>query len=291
MGIDWTKAYEEGKATPTTPPAADATPAVPAAAYAVNTTPPPVETPSYEADPVTPSPVSTSPASGYKTGGSVSSGSSSDLWRGLVGAANDITEFGSIVAAYGATGDFHMGNYGRPYGHNLMKVASTSGYDFTTTFVNTASEPMTINCWNKVGPDILPLSGSALAPKNTTLTMYLKPGASQVVAVQENSQIACSEATDNFAASGAFAESWFEANFVPTGSGYDLSAIMSSGGNNYDMSIACEEVECISDPTQNFWVAEFKPVGGSDGSCYVPPGPMHLTAKFGGKTTKYGGSI
>ncbi|KAI6717027.1 hypothetical protein PZA11_004439 [Diplocarpon coronariae] len=286
MGIDWTKAYEEGKATPTTPPTVDATPApAPVAAYVASTTAPPVETPpSYAADPVSSSAPSSSAPSEYKT-------DDPGLLLGVIGAANDIKSFGSVVPPSGALGDHYRGNHGNPYGHNIMKVSSTSGYDFTNTFINTGSESMIINIWNKIGPDLQDLSGSALAPKNTTLTFLLKPGESQIVAIQENSQIAWAEASTNFAASGAFAEPWGEANYVLTGSGYDLSCIMSSGGNNYFMRISSEEVECVSDNTQNYWLAEYTPIGGSDGSCYVPPGPMHLTTKMGGKTTKFGGTI
>ncbi|KAI9047708.1 hypothetical protein LZ554_008418 [Drepanopeziza brunnea f. sp. 'monogermtubi'] len=295
MDIDWEEAYANGKAgktgyptvvpTSSVEPAAVETPYV--AAYVATT---PTSTPEVAAVKASPVPATYKQSTPATKADEIVSGIIDDieeLFNGVEGCANKITSFGEVVASNMVTGpltigDKYVGNYGNPYGHNVMKVSSKSGYDFTNTFINTGSETITINIWNKVGPDLMPQSGPSLAPKNTTLTFVLKPGESQIIAIQENTQIAWAQATDNYHMSGAFAESWGEANFVPTGSGYNLSAIMSSGGNNYNMIISSEEVECVSDRTQNFWLKEFTPIGGSDGSCYVPGKTMHLTTKMGG---------
>jgi len=212
-----------------------------------------------------------------------------DLFDGLVGASNTRTSFGDYYKIPGGSaksgalseGDNFTGNVGKPYGSNVMKVTSTSGYDFTATFINTQSKAITINVWNKGGPNYDNLSGASLAPKDTTLTFYLSPGAKQVVAFMKDSQIGWAEAcsTNSW---GAFDTTWGEANFVPTGSGFDVSAIPNSKGNTYNMSIVSKEVSCVSDMTQNMWLAAYTPVGGSDGSCYVPGSTMHLTVKMGG---------
>ncbi|EKD18220.1 uncharacterized protein L3040_007609 [Drepanopeziza brunnea f. sp. 'multigermtubi'] len=298
MDIDWEEAYANGKAgktgyktdvpTSSVEPAAVPTPYVAAAPASAPEVAPAKVSPvpaTYKQSSTPAKKVSDLVSDGYAVSSALDD--LQDLFNGVEGCANKITSFGEVVASNMVTGpltigDKYVGNYGNPYGHNVMKVDSKSGYDFTNTFINTGSETITINLWNKVGPDLMPQSGPSLAPKNTTLTFVLKPGESQTVAIQENSQVAWAQATDNYHMSGAFAESWGEANFVPTGSGYNLSAIMSSGGNNYDMTISSEEVECVSDRTQNFWLKEYTPIGGSDGSCYVPGKTMHLTTKMGG---------
>ena len=266
MGINWSSAYEAGKASATAA-AAPAVAATTAAAAVAETT----------AAAAAAAPATTSASS------SVASGIDSELFAGLVGVSNSRTSFGSSSSSSGAAGDSYVGNYGAPYGSNIMKVDSTKGYDFTATFVNSQSSSITVNCWNKVGSDLQPLSGSALAPKDTTLTFAIPAGASQVVAFQENSQVGCSQSCSETAASGAFATSWFEANFLSAGSGYDMSAIMNPSGNNYDMSITSAEApDCTSDMTQNYWLTATDPVGGSDGSCFIAQSTATLTVKMGG---------
>jgi hypothetical protein len=264
MGINWSSAYEAGQAAKTAAPVA--------------TTPAPVATTSTAAPATT---TTASPVADDVTTAADSSAGS--LFNGVVGVSNSRTTFGSSSGSSGTAGDSYIGEYGSPYGSNIIKVASTSGYDFTTKFVNTQSSSITVNCWNKVGPDLQPLSGSALAPTDTTLTFVLGAGASQIVAFMENSQVACAQSCSETAASGAFATTWCEMNFLSAGSGYDVSAIMNANGNDYNMSITSEEApDCTSDMTQNYWLTATDPVGGSDGSCFIAQSTATLTVTLGG---------
>ncbi|KAL2063520.1 hypothetical protein VTL71DRAFT_5325 [Oculimacula yallundae] len=271
IGVDWEAAYAAGQATKTVPaPVVAPTPA--AAAFK--------EAPAAKAS----APASSS-AADVVSASSIVSDITDDihaLWKGLTGVSNNLKSFGGSTAASGAMGDHFRGNFGAPYGSNIIKVSSTSGYDFTNTFINTSKKPMTINIWNKVGPDLQDLSGSALAPKKTTLTFVLAPGKSQIVAFQDNTQAAWAQACDDFTASGAYATVWGEVQYRKEGSGFDYSAILSKGANNYDMTITSEENDCVSSQKENFWLAEYKPIGNSDGSCFVPDSTMHLTTKMGG---------
>ncbi|KAH7319315.1 putative allergen Asp f 4 [Rhexocercosporidium sp. MPI-PUGE-AT-0058] len=268
MGIDWEAAYAAGQTSTTVPPVAVATP-----------------TPAAPAKPAeTPKAASSSPADTVSDNSIVSdiAGDLTSLLNGLVGASNSRKSFGSPSPSQGQLGDFYRGNCGIPYGANIIKVGSTSGYDFTNTFINTGSKPMVINIWQKIGPDDRILSGSALAPQNTTLTFALKPGKSQIVAFQDNTQAAWAEVTNDIAVSGAYATVWGEVQFKSEGSGFDYSAIMSKGSNNYDMTISSKENSCVSSRTENFWLTDKQPIGDSNGSCYVPGTTMHLTTKMGG---------
>lgn len=271
MGINWSSAYEAGLASKTAaaaPVATTAATVATSAAAAVAASPAKTSTASSVADDVT-----TAVENGV-----------AELFAGLVGVANSLESFGgSCGCVSGSPGDFYIGEVGAPYGSNIIKVASTSGYDFTNTFINTQSVPITVNIWNKVGNDMQPLSGSALAPKTTTLTFALAPGKSQVVAFMPNSQVGWAEAISQTAESGAYATSWGEANFCSSGSGYDLSAIMNPSGNNYNMSISSVEAPaCTSDMTQNYWLTATEPIGNSDGSCYVAQSTAHLTTIMAG---------
>jgi len=264
MGINWSSAYEAGQASKT---AAAAAPVATTAAAAA-----PATTTSASVDNIV-SDVTTAIQSGV-----------AELFDGLAGVANDLTSFGGDCGCVsGSAGDFYMGQVGKPYGSNIIKVDSTKGYDFTNTFTNSQSETITVNIWNKVGEDMQPLSGSALAPKTTTLTFTLGPGKSQVVAFMADSQVGWAQATSATAESGAYATSWGEANFCATGSGYDMSAIMNPDGNSYNMSISSDEAPaCTSDRTQNYWLTATEPIGSSDGSCYIAQSTAHLTTVMGG---------
>lgn len=272
MGIDWASAWSAGQAAAKTPaPVAAATP-TPAAA--------------------SPTPA----AAAFKEKEKEAPNSSNsivddveDLYDGLVGASNSRTSFGQYYKIPGGSatsgaleqGDNFHGNIGSPYGSNVMKVSSIDGYDFTATFINTQSKTITINVWNKGGSNNDNLSGASRAPKDTTLTFSLQPGAKKIVAFMEDSQIGWAQST-KINSWGAFDTTWGEANFVKAGSGFDVSAIPNSRGNTYNMAINSSENDCISDMTQNFWLAAFTPVGKGDGSCYVPGSKMHLTVKMGG---------
>jgi len=264
MGIDWSSAWAAGQKT--TAPVAAPTVA-PAPAVVTTAAPAPAAT--------------TAPASAPVV--AVQQSGSEGLFDGVIGVSNGRTSFGQATAAEGNVGDFYVGNTGHPYGANIITVASASGNQFTNTFVNTQSVGITVNIWQKVGPDMQPLSGSSLAPKSTTLTFYLAPGAEQTVAFQENTQIGWAQSCSETAQSGAFATTWGEANFVSTGSGYDVSAIMNPNNNNYAMKITSAEASgCTSSNTENYWLTASDPVGGSNGSCFIAQGTATLRTEMGG---------
>jgi hypothetical protein len=260
MGINWSSAYEAGQAAKT---AAAAAPVATTAAAAV--------------------PAATTPAAAPPSSDNSLVSDVEGLWQGLVGVSNDLTSFGGASASSGSAGVGYVGNVGVPYGANIIKVASTAGYQYTNTFVNSQSQTITVNIWNKAGPDGQANSGSALAPTDTTLTFTLPPGGSQVVAFMENTQVGWAEACSDLAASGAYATTWGECNFASSGSGYDMSAIMNSAGNNYNMAISSVEAPaCTSDMTQNYWLTATEPIGNSDGSCFIAQSTATLTTVMGG---------
>ncbi|KAF8865322.1 hypothetical protein BDZ45DRAFT_612487 [Acephala macrosclerotiorum] len=271
MGINWSSAWAAGQATKTSAPVGATTAPVTTTTAAAAV----VATPTASAATTTSSSTSSSALSELVDDIEL-------LFDSLVGISNTRTSFGSATTASGSTGDDYLGNVGSPYAANIIKVSDASAYDYTIQFTNTASAGMTINVWQKVGPDMQLLSGSALAPKNTSLTMYLAAGASQTVAFQENTQIGWAQACSDLAESGAYATTWGEANFVSTGTGYDVSAIMNPNNNNYDMTITSEEADCTSSRTENMWLTATDPVGTSDGSCYIAQSTAHLTVQMGG---------
>ncbi|KAF7938905.1 uncharacterized protein EAE98_001242 [Botrytis deweyae] len=291
MGINWSSAYEAGKASKTAAAAAASTDSSSTADNLAENKVAAYHTTSASVAASTTA-ASSSTTSSAKSSATSSSSSSlldnieddiDDLFDALVGASNSRTTFGSVVAAAGGTTDFYYGNYGQPYGSNVIKADSSASYSYTVNFVNTQSKKITVNIWNKVGPDMQPLSGSALAPKNTTLTITIPSGGSQKVAFDEDSQVAWAQACSSTAASGAFDTTWGEAQFLKTGSGYDMSAIMNSAGNNYNMTITSEEAPaCTSDPTQNYWLTATEPIGNSDGSCYISQSTATLTVIMAG---------
>jgi hypothetical protein len=172
----------------------------------------------------------------------------------------------------------------------MIKVASAQGYQFTNEFVNTSPQAMTIVIWNKAfdGPNGVEANlGCFVAPKTPALTFGLAPGASQIVAFQNNTQIGFVQATLSTTENGAFATTWGECNFSSSGSGFDMSAIMNPQGNNYDMAISALETPCRSNPIENYWYVasnseDPQSVGSSDGSCYIPGSSATLTTEMGG---------
>lgn len=217
-----------------------------------------------------------------------SSGSSdSGLLNGIVGAANSRTSFGSATASKDCPGISCINNVGNPYGSDIIKVGSTSGQTYTNTFVNTQSKSITVNIWNKAGPDGQANSGQALAPKQTTLTFVLAPGASQVVSFMENTSGGWVEATSKVASYGAFATTWGEFTFISGKSAWDVSAIQNAAGNNYNMTIS--GAGCTSNMDINMWVtdsqnkdASGKNVYPSDANCNAGGTSVHLTTTLGG---------
>lgn len=269
MGIDWAAAYSKGMAekTSTTASVAAVTPTTTAAAVVAATT--------------TAAPVATTSASTGAILAQVESDVES-LLAGLVGLSNKLTSFGEPTTPSGALGDNYIGNVGNPYASNIILVSDASKYSFTNTFHNSQSKSIVINVWQKVGPDMRPLSGSALAPTKTSLTFVLAPGASKTVAFQANTQVGWAEACSKTTASGSYDTTWGEFNAVPGGSGYDVSAIMNSANNNYDMTITSVEAPCKSSRTENMWLTATEPIGTSDGSCYIMGDTATLTTVMGG---------
>lgn len=205
------------------------------------------------------------------------------IWNKVVGYSNGRTTFGESSITSGSAGDNYYGNCGVPYGSNIIVVPSREGYDFTNEFINTSGETISVFIWNKIGSDGQVLSGSALAPTETALTFSLAAGASKIVAFGEDSQVGWAQACNKKAASGAFATTWGEANFVSTGSGYDMSAIMNPAGNTYNMSISSTEAPaCTSNMQDNYWLTATEPIGNSDGSCYISQSTATLTTYMGG---------
>jgi len=269
MGIDWASAYAAGQHTSTS--------AAPVAAPAATSAAPVVVAPAATTA-AAPAPTHTNAASGAVEGifNEVAS-----LFDGLVGVSNGRTTFGGRSAASGALGDNYMGNVGIPYGSNV--ILSEDPNTYTNKFVNTQSKAITVNVWQKAGPDGRVLSGAALAPTWTTLTFVLGPGEAKTVAFDENTQVGWAESTAKRTASGSFDQTWGEANFVKTGCGYDVTAIENSAGSSYNMVISSDEAPaCTSTPTENMWMSATDPVGASDGSCFIFQGQATLKTVMGG---------
>ncbi|TVY14893.1 Allergen Asp f 4 [Lachnellula arida] len=281
-GVDFAKAYSEGMESKTSVAVAAST--VVAGANSAQAT----------ASSVASTVTSSAAAKTSAASSSIESEAASilaGLWKDLVGLSNSRTAFGPGIAPVGTPGDNYFGNYGGTgddYGSNVILVDSIGDNQFTNTFKNTQSVPITVNVWNKVGPDYQVLSGAPLAPTKTTLTFVLQPGASQIVAFQDISNIGWAEPVEELTGASAYATSWGEANFVSTGSGYDVSAINDS--KNYNMTItSTENSGCTSDTTQNTWKSATDAVGESDGtdtngSCYVPGSSLHLQTTMGGSS-------
>jgi hypothetical protein len=278
MGINWSSAWADGqKKTATTPPAAPPTVAPIVAAEAKPT--------------ASSAPKSSAAPSAAKAPSSSSGGAS--LWKGIKGLANEITSFGTATSGGGAVVDA-IGNIGGPQGSNMMLVDAVGSNAFTITFINTSPSSMTVAVWNKAFSRDGTVAnaeanlGSCVAPVTPILSIALASQGQQVVAFQDGTLLGWSEAVDQTIVSGAFATTWGEGKLTSGGSGYDVSAIVNPGGNNYDMAISSKESPCVSDQTQNYWeAANGNPdtpvaIGTSDGSCYIPGSVAHLTVKMGG---------
>jgi len=277
MGVDWTSAWAAGQHSKTASPPAYATP---------------VASPIIAAE-VKPTKAAAAPSSPATDLVSDVESTVSTLFSHIKGLANDLTAFGSPTKPSG-TIIGKVGNIGSPQGSNMILVSSAKGYQFTNTFINTSPKAMTIVVWNKAydrdgtgNPEAN--LGSCLAATSPALSFTLAPGKQQVVAFQEDTQAGWAEATTAIAQSGAYATTWGEINYLSAGSGYDVSAIMNEDGNDYDMSISCAEVECVSDMTQNLWIGRNNnpedpiPIGNSDGSCFIPGSTATIITKMGGK--------
>lgn len=297
MGIDWTSAWAAGQKT--AEPVTTSVPTTTTVAVEAKPTVAPIiaieKVKSSSTLAVVPSSTSAAPAA--SSSASKSSSGASTAFSKVQGLANKLalTAFGSSTSSSGNEVSY-IGNIGSPQGSNMLLVDSVGSHKYTNTFENTAGSPITIMVWNKAytmsgdAKDAQANLGASMAPKSPALSITLAAGESQVVAFAENTQISWAEATTDIAASGAFATTWGEMNFVSTGCGYDVSAIMNKKCNTYDMTISSKEVTCVSSMTQNLWIGNNCnpelpiPIGTSDGSCYIPAGTCTVTTKMGGST-------
>lgn len=278
MGIDWSSAWAAGQHSSTVAAVA-ATATSEAAPVAATTTAAAVVA-------ATTTKAATTAAAKTTSSTSPLESAVTSLWGDLVGLSNNLKSFGTAITSATGSEVSYIGNYGSPQGSNMIKVSSRTGYDYTNEFINTSGESMTVVLWNKAydaGNGVEANLGASMAPKTPILSFALAPGESQIVAFQENSQIGWCQAVSDIAESGAFATTWGEMNFVSTGSGYDVSAIMNPNNNNYDMTITSAEApHCTSSRTENFWLTETDPVGDSNGSCYIAQSTATITTKMGG---------
>ncbi|QSZ37501.1 hypothetical protein DSL72_008599 [Monilinia vaccinii-corymbosi] len=287
MGVNWKEAYEAGEASTTS--TTSKTSADDVAVQLNADKPAPTNSASSagqvdKADASSPDPTNTPKATSKDT----SAGSSvNSLLGDLIGIANHLKEFGGRSVSTGSVIEA-TGNIGKPQGSNMIMVSSASGYDFTANFINTSKKSMTIVVWNKAFYNnathkIEANLGACVAPKTPILSFTLAAGDNQIVAFDQGSLVGWAEVCPEITPAGAYATTWGEAKFNPNDSGYDMSAIQNIHGNKYNMAISSVEApNCTSDPTQNYWLTDTKPMGNSDGSCYVPQKTATLTVKMGG---------
>lgn len=287
MDVDWASAYAAGQKTSTVASSVETVPTVAPiiAAQKVKASTTAVQAPSSTS--VAPKAASSSAVADKPK----SSSGKTTQWSNIVGMANKVTSFGVGTKAFGEIIG-KAGNIGSPQGSNMMLVDSVGDLKYTNTFVNTANEVMTIMVWNKAferNGVVEANLGAMMAPSSPSLSITLAPGESQVVAFQEDTQAGWAQATTDVHMSGAYATTWAEINYISTGCGYDVSAIMNKHGNTYDMEMSAKETPCVSNMVQNLWIARNGnpedpiPIGSSDGSCFIPAGKCTVTTKMGGQ--------
>jgi len=294
MDIDWTAAWAAGQKTDTVSSVAVETlPTVPTAAPIIAAQKVKATTTAVEA------PASTSEAPKAASSSAVAdtpkpNSGATTAFSKVVGLANKLSSFGQSTAGSGSIIG-KIGNIGSPQGSNMIKVDSVGDHKYTNTFENTSGKPMTIMVWNKAfardnDPNKVEANlGAMMAPTSPALSITLAPGESQVVAFQEDTQAGWAQATTDVHMSGAFATTWAEINYISTGCGYDVSAIMNKHGNTYDMEMSAKETPCVSNMDDNLWIARNGnpedpiPIGSSDGSCFIPAGKCTVHTKMGGQ--------
>ncbi|KAI4122204.1 MAG: hypothetical protein LQ347_006586 [Umbilicaria vellea] len=169
----------------------------------------------------------------------------------------------------------------------MRLVSSADSYDYTNTFRNAASAPLTIIIWNKAGDPAKgqgPNQGQSSAP---TLGFTLAAGASQTVAFDSNSQVAWSRNCDRRGDNGAPDCTWGEGDFGNASNqgwtGYDVSSIQNSHGNSEAMCItsAPHNAGLESSNLKNNWVTPDQANQGAGGN--IPPEamPVRLLTVFG----------
>jgi len=174
--------------------------------------------------------------------------------------------------------DQYKGNVGKPWGSNIQTVDGSKNYKYVNEFQSTASADIKIVIWNKSGADGQANSGQFSPP---ALSFTLSPGSSQHVAFDENSQVAWCHDTGKKTTYGAYDCTFGEADFgnLSNGgwSGYDVSSIQNSGGNNQPMTISCPNGETSSN-TGNNYINDAQ-AGGIGGN--LPPGKVRLATQIG----------
>ncbi|KAE8155355.1 hypothetical protein BDV25DRAFT_990 [Aspergillus avenaceus] len=146
--------------------------------------------------------------------------------------ANDAfstTGFGTRTNSSGS-GIEYTGNYGSPWGSNILEVSASKAYKYkyVVQFTGSNTETWTVVVWNKVGPDGK-LDGWY---GNSAVNFTLAAGETKYVAFDEDSQGAWGAAqgtslpTDDY---GGYSCTWGEFDFGSTinkgWSGWDVSAI------------------------------------------------------------------
>ena len=172
----------------------------------------------------------------------------------------------------------------------MMLVSTVDGYTYTNTFQNTGSSSMDIIIWNKAGNPSLPAPGNGANagqsnPPNLGFT--LPAGASQIVAFDANSQVAWSQDCSRNSDDGAPDCTWGEGDFGNASnegwSGYDVSLIQNSAGNNLAMSItsSAQNAGQASSNTENDWTSADQSNQGAGGSIPPTANPVRLLTTYG----------
>ena len=183
--------------------------------------------------------------------------------------------------------DTYVGNVGSPYGCNMKLVSSADGYTYTNTYHNNNQSPITIIIWNKSGDKSKGQGPNAGQSSTPTLGFTLAAGASQIVAFDANSQVAWSRDCTRRSDDGAPDCTWGEGDFGNVSnqgwSGYDVSSIQNSAGNNEAMCItsSAQNAGLESSNLKNNWVATDQANQGAGGSIPPEANPVRLTTTFG----------
>jgi hypothetical protein len=243
---------------------------------------PPAPTTSAAEEAQTPAPATTSAAAPSSSAAPAPSSSSSSSSSGPTDDDGfSLAGFGGRTAAV-ANGnvDQYKGNVGSPWGSNMQTVDSSVAdkYKYTNEFKSEASSDIIVVIWNKSGPDGAPNSGQFSPP---AVSFTLSPGASQFVAFDENSQVAWCHDSGKKTQWGAYDCTFGEADFGNESnnqwSGYDVSSIQNSGGNNSPMTITCPKGQTSSNSGNNY-ISDTQP-GGIGGN--LAPGKVRLATNIG----------
>lgn len=187
--------------------------------------------------------------------------------------------FGNITAPVdNGNKDEYIGNVGSPYGSNMKVLGDAGSCDckYSIKLLNNGGASMEVIVWNKSGKDGKPQSGMGSDPN---LKIPLGVGESQLVCVDENSQVAFSRNCQRNSVSNIPDCTWGEADFgdLRNGawSGYDVSSIANSDGNTENLAITCAKGKTSSQAENSFTDVSQEDAGGA-----VAPGPMAIQAEW-----------